>query len=131
MNNTMINLMKKELKRLEKAYERAKENTKNCREAPSKYLELHQEAIKILNDESLELSEKLEKFDEMKKQSEKLRKLMDQDYCKLVEKEVKLLMQLEEIQRNINDSEFEARMTTKWDRAFGSMQRSLNGTPKN
>jgi hypothetical protein len=85
MNEQVLNLMKKELVRLEKAYEKAKEKTEQIRSAPEKMIALLRKAQAMTQDKTLSAMQLIEKLKSMESENNRLRKLLGMDYCGAVD----------------------------------------------
>jgi hypothetical protein len=101
VNEQVLNLMKKELLRLEKAHEKAKEKTEQIRSAPEKMIALLRKAQAMTQDKTLSAMQLVEKLKSTESENNRLRKLLGMDYCCAIDTEFRLKMEYEDMKNQV------------------------------
>lgn len=104
-----LDILKKGLATLEAKAIKAKQATDDCADAPGKFVALQHEAIEVMRDTAAKPLQTMKKLEELKAKEARIRKAMNQDFVKLMDKQFDAEYDVESLRKHISSLEMNLR----------------------
>lgn len=96
-----LEILRKGLAALEAKAAKAKQAADDCSDAPARFVALQREAIDVMRDTAMKPAQALKKLEEIKVKEARIRKTMNQDFVKLMDKQFEAEHDAESLRRHI------------------------------
>lgn len=100
-----LEILRKGLAALEAKAAKAKQAADDCYDAPTRFVALQREAIEVMRDTAMKPAQALKKMEELKVKEARIRKTMNQDFVKLMDKQFEAACDAEDLRRHITSFE--------------------------
>lgn len=100
-----LEILRRGLIALEAKAAKAKQATDDCADAPGQFVALQREAIEVMRDTAAKPLQTMKKLEELKAKEARIRKSMNQDFVKLMDKQFEAECDAEDLRRHITSFE--------------------------
>lgn len=106
IDEIILALMKKELKRLDEKAEKAKKKQEAAMNAPQRYFDAHRRLQAVTKDQTLSAVDRLSQMQEIQKQANEAKAMFDLNTCVLMDATYEATYLADNMRKRINDAEF-------------------------
>ena len=100
-----LEILRRGLTALEAKAAKAKQAADDCSDAPARFVALQREAIDVMRDTAMKPAQALKKMEEIKVKEARIRKTMNQDFVKLMDRQFEAACDAEDLRRHITSFE--------------------------